>query len=1042
MTPDEQWAYAGPPQAAGFPQGASLPTIGRAARSSSIDDVEVWRLDRDDASAAARIVALGRQGIGGLVAAGSDADGPWFVRRIAGQATVHACLRDHGEAPMAWSQAVALAIAIAGRLCDVEAACLLPGPLAPKEILIGPPVVLTADALLASLVGESGVRMDAGSSALSRWVAPAQAAGAPWDAAANRYVLGLLLYRMLAGQHPFSGQGLRRRLDTQALAGAPPMPDPVAHTLPPGLQALTMRMLAADPDDRPSSARALAHELASFATSSSSVARPRGSASAEPLPPVVVTDSSPSPTASVERADVVRQTAGAPPAAPRPVLWQRLGAAPWRRLAAPVAIVLGLGLGAALTAAVQAPASPSTDLGITIAPRPPLSAAKTRPDDCGTCHPEQTAQWHLSVMAHAAKSPLFQGLEILIEEQVGKRFDCPDGAGILRRVDAATACRDPDTGLAVTGSGGQHWCVNCHTPGNNLNATVPAWDGISPRSASRRPLTDIMPDASMDGISCAFCHQVHGPVQPGAERRGGYEGNPDWISTQTGRRFSTRPEDLQGRFGIGNSGYDLDPSEFLAGVLGVGSGARLVPGGAHRRPTDAARDYLASSEFCGACHDVRLFGTDVLGAAKGEHFKRLRNAYSEWEQWAQDERRAGKDPASCQDCHMSAFPGICAPGAEPAPPRSASALRRACPKGTHFEAVAPATPARGMAATASGAITDLATHYFTGVDVPLSDVFPLALIDDDGLDPAAIPRGAQQRRDLLLGRTFRFSIDETRRRGSQLSVPVVIENIGAGHRVPAGFSQEREFWVHLRVTDASGRVLYEVGRVESGSEDLRDKVFVRVNVDDGFVDDQGRPLGVFGADVIDGPDVPRWRPLGGRDGTEFSGLGLINLQNGFLRCVTCIGFVDARGECQPGLGQGRTRADRFEDGVVDNDTGECTSNLVGEAALLETYFPIGALDATRGVTKGPDAIIDRRSAAPGVPLRYTYELGVAAARGPLTVEARLLFRAFPPFLIKAFADYESRQAARGKRPSGPLVTRAMLDRLEVVELHRITLEVP
>ena len=51
------------------------------------------------------------------------------------------------------------------------------------------------------------------------------------------------------------------------------------------------------------------------------------------------------------------------------------------------------------------------------------------------------------------------------------------------------------------------------------------------------------------------------------------------------------------------------------------------------------------------------------------------------------------------------------------------------------------------------------------------------------------------------------------------------------------------------------------------------------------------------------------------------------------------------------------------------------SNLSGMNALFETYFPIGALDASRGTPKGPDAIIDTRSLPPGVPVRYTYELG-------------------------------------------------------------------
>jgi hypothetical protein len=301
-----------------------------------------------------------------------------------------------------------------------------------------------------------------------------------------------------------------------------------------------------------------------------------------------------------------------------------------------------------------------------------------------------------------------------------------------------------------------------------------------------------------------------------------------------------------------------------------------------------------------------------------------------------------------------------------------------------------------------------------------------------------VPRGAKQRRDLLLGKSFRFELGTPARGGGRLEIPIEITNVGAGHKIPAGFSQEREFWVHLRVTDDSGRVLYEVGRIDRTDEDLRDKIFVRVNVDDTLVDAQGRPQGVFGADVVDGPDLPQWE---GR-ANNFRGRGLINLQNGFLRCVSCIGEIDALGRCQPAPGQGRHRADRYVDGDYDIDTGECRSNLALEEALFETYFPVGALDATRGAVKGPDAIVDTRSAPPGVPLRYTYELDVAAARGPIEIEARLLFRAFPPFLVAAFADYEARQAARGLRPSGPLVTREMLDRLEIVELHRVRRTVP
>src|SRR5438067_3255097 len=113
----------------------------------------------------------------------------------------------------------------------------------------------------------------------------------------------------------------------------------------------------------------------------------------------------------------------------------------------------------------------------------------------------------------------------------------------------------------------------------------------------------------------------------------------------------------------------------------------------------------------GACHAVRLFGTDTLGVrARGEHFRRLRNAYSEWRTWADGERAAGRRAATCQDCHMSLYPGVCV-----ADTPDKSGARDGCPQGFHFEARAAGEKARGLAASSSGETRAIATHYFTSV---------------------------------------------------------------------------------------------------------------------------------------------------------------------------------------------------------------------------------------------------------------------------------------------------------------------------------------
>lgn len=384
---------------------------------------------------------------------------------------------------------------------------------------------------------------------------------------------------------------------------------------------------------------------------------------------------------------------------------------------------------------------------------------------------------------------------------------------------------------------------------------------------------------------------------------------------------------------------------------------------------------------------------------------------------------------------MSLYPGVCvADGPDGA---RGKVDRTGCPPGMHFEARAPGERRRGAVASSSSSPKGVASHFFTSVDLPLAPEFPSAWAKETALDESGIPVGLEARRAQLLRHTFRFALTSPSRIGSRLEIPLEIANVGAGHRVPAGFSQEREIWVELRVKDARGQTVYEVGRIDGEDGDLRDKVFTRITTRDDARDAKGRPLGVFGADVIDGPDVPRWSPNPLLGGTTFRGRGLVNFQNGFLRCVRCIGIIDGEGRCQPGPGQGRTRADRFDDGAYDLDTGECRSNLVGQNALFETYFPVGALDADRGVAKAPDAIIDTRSAPPGVVLRYTYELDAAGFTPPYRIEARLRFRPFPPFLLRAFADYEARQASRGLRPSGPQLAPAMFERNAPIDLAEV-----
>ena len=183
----------------------------------------------------------------------------------------------------------------------------------------------------------------------------------------------------------------------------------------------------------------------------------------------------------------------------------------------------------------------------------------------------------------------------------------------------------------------------------------------------------LLPASSLEGISCAACHSTVGPVAAHASRSRGYEGNATWTSPVTGATFLARPEDARGLPGIANSGYRLD-SQLLLG--GVQDGARV-----HPAPSGATDRYLASSEFCGACHDVRLFGTDVAGRAAR---RALQAPAQRVLRVARLGRRRGARGARAGDLPglpHEPVPGEARPGRTRQRPRSAPLVERAPTRG-------------------------------------------------------------------------------------------------------------------------------------------------------------------------------------------------------------------------------------------------------------------------------------------------------------------------------------------------------------------------
>lgn len=95
------------------------------------------------------------------------------------------------------------------------------------------------------------------------------------DARADLYSLGCVLYTLLTGLPPFLDQGLTPEEFLAHVARVAPVPPRGAHPVPGQLSALTLRMLAKKPRDRPSSALEVATELRKIDLAAAEPADPR-----------------------------------------------------------------------------------------------------------------------------------------------------------------------------------------------------------------------------------------------------------------------------------------------------------------------------------------------------------------------------------------------------------------------------------------------------------------------------------------------------------------------------------------------------------------------------------------------------------------------------------------------------------------------------------------------------------------------------------------------------------------------------------------------
>ncbi|WP_308295498.1 serine/threonine-protein kinase [Streptomyces sp. MUM 178J] len=194
--------------------------------------------------------------------AGSDGDDLYLVMQYVDGADLADHLAEHEPYPWPW------AVAVAAQLCAVLAAVhavpIVHRDLKPRNVMVKPDGTLTVlDLGVASVIDADTTRLTHTGSPIGSpaYMAPEQAMGGAVGPYTDLYALGALLHELLSGSVPFAGSTALGVLHRHLYEAPVPVRN-LRPEVPEPLEALVLRLLAKDPQHRPSGAQEVYESLA------------------------------------------------------------------------------------------------------------------------------------------------------------------------------------------------------------------------------------------------------------------------------------------------------------------------------------------------------------------------------------------------------------------------------------------------------------------------------------------------------------------------------------------------------------------------------------------------------------------------------------------------------------------------------------------------------------------------------------------------------------------------------------------------------------
>jgi serine/threonine-protein kinase len=256
------------------------------------DPTYVARFEREARAAA----ALAHRAVVTVYDAGVDDGERYIAMEYVDGRTLAEILR--GGGPLEPHEAVRIARDVAGALAAAHAAGILHRDIKPSNVMVtgdGSPdgaeraigaagAVKVLDFGVARPLNGTTLTQAASIVGTAAYMAPERALGEPGDARSDVYSLGCLLYAMLTGLPPFTGEHsaviMHQQINAEPRPPGQLVPGPTA-----ALDAVVLGMLAKDPAARPGTAAEVRDRLAALAPGGTGSTLPLSAAAATTSPP-------------------------------------------------------------------------------------------------------------------------------------------------------------------------------------------------------------------------------------------------------------------------------------------------------------------------------------------------------------------------------------------------------------------------------------------------------------------------------------------------------------------------------------------------------------------------------------------------------------------------------------------------------------------------------------------------------------------------------------------------------------------------------------